>query len=148
MLNTLMLTWTNQRVKFQWKGIHLSANKRRWRGKGAAGLFPSYTVIEHCTIWFKRKSVSEFPVCPSPSFTSPNKDGATRGMFPCGWLNWILAASLKYLLPEPLLSLDSWTFYATRRFWERTTLWNLSSWRDGDLRSVWRLFVRVSCTSP
>lgn len=36
------------------------------------------------------------------------------------------------------LCLDSWTFYATRRFWERTTLWNLSSWRDGDLRSVCR----------
>lgn len=34
---------------------------------------------------------------------------------------------------------NSWIFYATKRFWERTTLWNLSWWRDGDLRSVGRL---------
>lgn len=30
----------------------------------------------------------------------------------------------------------SWTFYATRKFWERTTLWNLLLWQDGDLRWV------------
>lgn len=29
----------------------------------------------------------------------------------------------------------SWTFYAMRKSWERTTLWNLLSWQDGDLRN-------------
>lgn len=30
----------------------------------------------------------------------------------------------------------SWTFYAMRKFWERTTHWNLLLWQDGDLRWV------------